>query len=64
MTEGSTLPGPRDDFAFVSPANAASEGYLSPMYLIGGFKDGMKMNDIYRLKCFGGLNFIWEEIKI
>lgn len=41
-----------------------TEGELKPMYLVGGFKNGMKMNDIYKLESRDGKNFIWELINI
>ena len=33
------------------------------MFLIGGFKNGQKMNDLYRLDC-DGKNFEWELMSI
>ena len=55
------LPGPRDDFLFISPRNSDSDSY-TPMYLVGGFKNGQKMNDIYKLESNDGKTFIWEQI--
>jgi len=45
---GKALPGPRDDFCFVTASNADQKEIRST-YLIGGFRNGSKMNDIYKL---------------
>lgn len=46
---GKMLPGPRDDFCFVTPETSIENPEIKPIYLIGGFNNGTKMNDIYRL---------------
>jgi hypothetical protein len=44
---GKPLPGPRDDFALLS--FNGDQGKVKPIFLVGGFKNGSKMNDIYKL---------------
>ena len=34
------------------------------MYLIGGFKNGIKMNDLYKLETKDGKQFIWELLNV
>lgn len=34
------------------------------MYVVGGFKDGEKMIDIYKLESPDCKKFLWEEIKV
>jgi hypothetical protein len=34
---------------------------VKPVYLVAGFKNGTKMNDVYKLHQ-EGKNFIWELI--
>ena len=46
--KGKLLPGPRDDFSFVTSSDPSNTS-ARPIFLIGGFKNGMKMNDIYKL---------------
>jgi hypothetical protein len=58
------LPGPRDDFAFITPEQTHKGSGLKSMYIVGGFKNGQKMNDIYRLDSNEGKSFIWEELKV
>ena len=56
------LPGPRDAFCFVTVATTTTTK-VKPMYLIGGFKNGMKMNDIYKLH-YENQTFEWEFLDI
>lgn len=56
---GKELPGPRDDFAFVK-----SSYNKNTVYLIGGFKNGQKSNDIYRLTFQDFKTFLWEKIDL
>lgn len=58
------LPGPRDDFVFVTPAGQGPDGSMKSMYVVGGFKDGQKMNDIYKLESPDCKQFIWEQVKV
>lgn len=44
---GKALPGPRDDFSLLS--FQGDQGKVKPVYLVGGFKNGTKMNDVYKL---------------
>ncbi len=44
---GKPLPGPRDDYALLS--FQGDQTRVKPIYLVGGFKNGSKMNDIYKL---------------
>mmetsp|Transcript_10325 Transcript_10325/g.10310 ORF Transcript_10325/g.10310 Transcript_10325/m.10310 type:complete len:150 (+) Transcript_10325:320-769(+) len=60
--KGAELPGPRDDFLMVS--TAAEEGVFQPIYLIGGFKNGIKMNDLFRLSTKDGRGFEWEKLEV
>jgi len=60
---GKALPGPRDDFCFVTAANCQDR--VRSTYLLGGFKNGTKMMDIYKLH----INqrdplFEWELIEV
>ena len=58
------MPGPRDDFCFITiSGQPVTEGQVKPMYLIGGFKNGMKMNDIYKLH-YTDSKFVWEMLEI
>jgi hypothetical protein len=36
---------------------------VKPVYLVAGFKNGTKMNDVYKLHQ-EGKNFIWELIEV
>jgi Kelch motif len=58
---GKPLPGPRDDFCLIS--FQGEQPRTKPVYLIGGFKNGSKMNDVYRLNQNGAI-FTWEFIDI
>ncbi|CDW87956.1 kelch motif family protein [Stylonychia lemnae] len=61
---GKPLPGPRDDFSFVTP-NKLNQNGGSTIYLIGGFKNGMKMGDIYKLHVLeSGKKFEWELLEV
>ena len=44
---GKALPGPRDDHCMIS--FQVEQPRTKPVYLIGGFKNGSKMNDVYKL---------------
>jgi hypothetical protein len=57
---GKALPGPRDDFQMIS--FSGEQGRVKPVYLVGGFRNGTKMNDIYKLHQ-EGKTFLWELIE-
>lgn len=52
---GKPLPGPRDDFCLVSSCNSADKSEVQPIYLIGGYRNGQKMSDIYKLHILDGV---------
>ena len=58
---GKALPGPRDEFALIS--FIGEQDRAKPVYLIGGFKNGSKMNDVYRL-IQAGVTFTWELLPV
>jgi hypothetical protein len=58
---GKPLPGPRDDFQFVT--FSGDQGRVKPVYLVAGFKNGTKMNDVYKLHQEGKI-FTWELIEV
>ncbi len=47
----------------VAPSVAGSSEY-QPMYIVGGFRSGIKMNDIYKLETTNGKQFVWEFIDV
>lgn len=58
---GKALPGPRDDFSLLS--FQGDQARVKPIYLIGGFKNGTKMIDVYKLTQEAKV-FTWELIDI
>lgn len=58
---GKALPGPRDDYALISVSG--DQARVKPVFLIAGFKNGTKMNDVYKLHQ-DGKNFTWELIEV
>lgn len=59
---GKPLPGPRDDFCMVTMQGVQAK--TKPVYLVGGFKNGAKMNDVYRLNQSGPGQFTWEFLDV
>jgi hypothetical protein len=58
---GKPLPGPRDDFMFLQ----GNKPGLQAMYLVAGFQDGEKTNDVYKLECRDPGSFQaweWEQL--
>jgi len=58
---GKALPGPRDDHVMIT--FPVEQPRTKPVYLIGGFKNGSKMNDIYKLNQ-AGQAFTWELVEV
>lgn len=58
---GKALPGPRDDFSFITSLDQQSR--TKPVFLVGGFKNGSKMNDVYKMNQNGQV-FTWELIEV
>ena len=62
---GRELPGPRDDFCFVTVSGTGEkEGGLKPMYVVGGFRNGSKMNDLYKLHIVNNNEYVWELFEV
>ena len=59
---GKELPGPRDDFALIT-AQGNDDDKVKPIYMFGGFKNGLKMNDLYRLHI-EDKQYVWELLEI
>jgi Galactose oxidase, central domain len=58
---GKALPGPRDDFCMIT--FSGEQPRTKPVYLVGGFKNGTKMNDVYKLNQ-NGTTFTWELLEV